>query len=110
MRRRTNVQMPRTSNLIRAGFIGLNGFAAVRRRAVRDSRQFQVVGGFDTRPEAMEAAARHEGARFTAATSAQELVERNDIDVVFIASSSESHLNYASAAARAGKHVFVEKP
>jgi len=39
-----------------------------------------------------------------------ELVRRKDIDVVTIATPSGAHLEPALAAARAGKHVIVEKP
>jgi len=39
-----------------------------------------------------------------------ELIARDDIDTVFIATRHNSHARYVSAALRAGKRVFVEKP
>ena len=39
-----------------------------------------------------------------------ELVQRQDIDIITIATPSGAHLEPALAAARAGKHVIVEKP
>jgi predicted dehydrogenase len=46
----------------------------------------------------------------TAVTDWRELVSRDDIDVVDINAPSDAHKEIAVAAARAGKHVFCEKP
>lgn len=43
-------------------------------------------------------------------SDAGELIAREDIDTVFIATRHDSHARYVSAALRAGKRVFVEKP
>lgn len=43
-------------------------------------------------------------------TNWQEVVQRDDIDVVFIATPTRSHAEIAIAAAKAGKHIFCEKP
>ncbi|HXU90376.1 MAG TPA: Gfo/Idh/MocA family oxidoreductase [Methylomirabilota bacterium] len=43
-------------------------------------------------------------------TDAQELIECPEVDVVDICSTTDSHHQIAVAAARAGKHVIVEKP
>nr|WP_298717501.1 Gfo/Idh/MocA family oxidoreductase [uncultured Steroidobacter sp.] len=42
--------------------------------------------------------------------TADELLARNDIDLVAIASPSPLHVTHAAAALRAGKHVVVDKP
>lgn len=42
--------------------------------------------------------------------SADELIARNDIDLVVIASPNALHVAQAAAALRAGKHVVVDKP
>lgn len=42
--------------------------------------------------------------------SAQALVERDDIDLIVIATPNSMHFEQASAALRAGKHVVVDKP
>jgi UDP-N-acetyl-2-amino-2-deoxyglucuronate dehydrogenase len=46
----------------------------------------------------------------TAYSSVSELVAREDIDVVAICTESGNHLEPALAAAKAGKHVLIEKP
>lgn len=43
-------------------------------------------------------------------TSAQELIERGDVDAVIVATPVSSHFELAMAALQAGKHVLVEKP
>ncbi|EPQ25902.1 uncharacterized protein PFL1_06575 [Pseudozyma flocculosa PF-1] len=43
-------------------------------------------------------------------TSSAELVASPDVDLVLIANSDEYHVSCALDAARAGKHVFIEKP
>jgi len=43
-------------------------------------------------------------------TDYRELVRRDDIDVVDITSPNASHCEMASAAAKAGKHILLEKP
>lgn len=38
------------------------------------------------------------------------VVERRDIDVILVCSSTDTHAEVITAAARAGKHIFTEKP
>jgi predicted dehydrogenase len=45
-----------------------------------------------------------------AVSSVEELVERPDVDAVIVASPHAAHRDQVIAAARAGKHVFLEKP
>lgn len=42
--------------------------------------------------------------------SAQVLIERDDVDLIVIATPNSMHFEQASAALRAGKHVVVDKP
>ncbi|HUV90283.1 MAG TPA: Gfo/Idh/MocA family oxidoreductase, partial [Anaerolineae bacterium] len=57
----------------------------------------------------LEAFARRFGWQ-TTETSWERLVARDDVDLVDICTSNVTHMPIAVAAARAGKHVFCEKP
>ena len=60
-----------------------------------------------------EAQVKEAGARYgwaETATSWEQVVERDDIDVVDICTPGDSHHDIALAALAAGKHVLVEKP
>jgi len=46
----------------------------------------------------------------TAYTSVEELLADSRVDVVFIASPNHLHAEHTRLAAKAGKHVLVEKP
>ena len=60
-------------------------------------------------PAKVKAAARELGWE-EAATDWREVVDRDDIDLIDIATPGDSHAEIAIAAARAGKAVFCEKP
>ena len=53
-------------------------------------------------------ARRHGVARWTGA--AQQVIDDDAVDIVYVATPPSSHLEYVLAAAAAGKHVLVEKP
>jgi predicted dehydrogenase len=95
---------------IRAGFIGVGGFGGARRLWVRESGRFETVAGFDVSREAMDVAKRDEGIAFEVAESVEALVRRDDLDVIFVTTPAHLHVEHCLAAARVGKHVFVEKP
>mgnify|MGYP000215209852 CR=1 FL=1 len=64
----------------------------------------------EVRPERLEEVARATGAR-TATTDYRELLERRDIDAIFISATPETtHYPMARDCLSAGKHVFLEKP
>jgi polar amino acid transport system substrate-binding protein len=43
-------------------------------------------------------------------TDEKDIIENDDINMVFIATRHDSHAHYVMASLKAGKHVFVEKP
>lgn len=57
----------------------------------------------------MEAWARRLGARLVT-KNPQALLDDKDIDAIIICSATDTHADYTVAAAKAGKHVFCEKP
>ena len=70
---------------------------------VREARLVAVTGG----TRAARLAARHGVAH---EPSLDALLERADVDAVVLASPTQLHREQTLAAARAGKHVFTEKP
>lgn len=95
-----------------------------------DELRFGVIGLGRAGSAMLSAMLRHPGIRVTAAAdpieehrrrfavevegetyaSAQELCDRADVDVIYIATPHEAHEQHVVAAAKAGKHVIVEKP
>lgn len=93
---------------LRLGVIGLSrGFDLTRPTLAADPR-VAMAGAADPRPDARAAFAAEFGA--TAHETAEALLADPDIEVVYIATPHQTHADLAIAAARAGKHVLVEKP
>jgi UDP-N-acetyl-2-amino-2-deoxyglucuronate dehydrogenase len=93
---------------LRFGFVGAGEIAAQTAEAVAKAAHARLVAVFDTDRElANDLAARH-GA--SADESVDDLVERRDVDAVYIAVPHFLHATMAQKAARAGKHVLLEKP
>jgi predicted dehydrogenase len=71
-------------------------------------RGARLVAGFDTFPASADRFAKAEGCR--AYHRLEDMLADTEIDVVTIGTPSGAHMDPAVAAARAGKHVIVEKP
>jgi predicted dehydrogenase len=90
------------------GVIGCGLIANFHARAIGDVRGAKLIGGFDTVAAAAERFAQANQCR--AYGRLDDLLADPEIDVVTIGTPSGAHLEPAVAAARAGKHVIVEKP
>ena len=99
---------PATAKPLRHGVIGTGFMATVHARAVRASGGVvsQVAGSSLERSE--QAASTLHAERV--ATSAEELVVADDVDVVHVCTPNDTHLPIARLALVAGKHVVCEKP
>jgi predicted dehydrogenase len=89
--------------VIGSGFAGTTFAEAIR--YVPEARLVAIAGGH----QAPEVAARH-GVRAVATQDVDQLIESDDIDGVLIASPNPVHAPQAIRAARAGKHILIEKP
>jgi predicted dehydrogenase len=98
-------------NTIRLGVIGAGSFArAVHLGHLKALRhQFQVVAVATRRGVTAVNAARQAGAAATF-TDYRELLRREDVDAVLVATRHDLHAEIATAALQAGKAVFLEKP
>ena len=90
------------------GIIGCGMIARFHARAIGDVRGAKLVACYNRTPEKAEKFAAEQGCR--AYPQLDELLADRAVDVVAIATASGAHKEPAVAAARAGKHVIVEKP
>lgn len=90
------------------GIIGCGMIAHFHARAIADVRGAQLVACYDAIPAAAARLAEATGCR--AYDNLQQMLADPRVTVVTICTPSGAHLEPAVAAARAGKHVIVEKP
>lgn len=90
------------------GIIGCGMIANFHCKAVADLRNAKVAACYDTRPEAADRLAAQVGCR--AYHDLNAMLADPDVQVVTIGTPSGAHMEPAVAAAKAGKHVIVEKP
>jgi UDP-N-acetyl-2-amino-2-deoxyglucuronate dehydrogenase len=90
------------------GIIGCGMIANFHVRAINDLRGAKVVGCFDMFPAAADGLAERAGCR--PYHDLDKMLADPEIDIVTICTPSGAHQEPAVAAARAGKHVIVEKP
>jgi UDP-N-acetyl-2-amino-2-deoxyglucuronate dehydrogenase len=90
------------------GIIGCGMIASFHTRAIADIRGARLVACFDTYPAAADKLAESVGCK--AYHDLDAMLADPAVDVVTIGTPSGAHLEPAVAAARAGKHVIVEKP
>jgi len=94
--------------MIRAALYGLGGWAERLLAAAQDSEHIRFVAGITRDPASRADLAARYSLRLTA--SFDEVLRDKEIDAVVITSPHSQHHGQIVAAARAGKHVFVEKP
>jgi predicted dehydrogenase len=93
---------------LRVAAIGLGRWANVIAAAARRSSELELVSCFSRREEARAAFAAAHGC--AAASSLQEVLDQPGIDALLVTVPNHAHAEVIEQAARAGKHVFVEKP
>jgi myo-inositol 2-dehydrogenase/D-chiro-inositol 1-dehydrogenase len=96
---------------ISTGFIGTGNRGSYLLRTVLDQPGVKVAAVCDIKPDRLDkaasAASRDKPATFT---DYHRLLERDDVQAVFIATPCDLHVEMAIAALKAGKHVYCEKP
>jgi myo-inositol 2-dehydrogenase / D-chiro-inositol 1-dehydrogenase len=102
------------NEFLRLGWIGVGDRGSALLRHALDcvsSATLKVTGICDIDPAARERAIGKCGAmKPSGVADYKELLERSDVDVVFIATPIHLHAEHATAALKAGKHVYCEKP
>jgi len=90
------------------GVVGTGFIGGVHGEAIQSLPNARLVACCDTREEAAGAFAEKFGCAHY--TDLGEMLRRDDLDVVSIATPSGLHMEPAVAAAQAGKHALIEKP
>ena len=90
------------------GIIGCGMIARFHAHAIADLKGAKLVGCFDTFSQSADRLAAETGC--TAFHRLEDLLADPQINIVTIGTPSGAHLEPAVAAAKAGKHVIVEKP
>ncbi|MCS0496295.1 Gfo/Idh/MocA family oxidoreductase [Ancylobacter sp. MQZ15Z-1] len=93
--------------MIRAAIVGLGWWGKHMIRRMADSDGLRIVVALDTSP-AQEAFAAEHGVRFT--TDWDEVLGDPAIDAVILCTPHSLHTAQVERVAKAGKHVFCEKP
>lgn len=95
-------------NKLRAGVIGVGTFGSMHARVYAELEYTQLVAVADIQVERTQTFASRYGAR--GYTDFNELLEKEELDIVSVCTSDELHLEPVLAAAASGKHILVEKP
>src|SRR5262252_2412072 len=90
------------------GIIGCGMIARFHAKAIADVKGAKLVACFDSIPAAVEKFAAEAGCR--GYTNLDDMLADPKVQIVTIATPSGAHMEPAVAAAKAGKHVIVEKP
>src|SRR5262245_24962694 len=90
------------------GIIGCGMISNFHAKAIADIRDTKLVACFDMVGAAVDRFAAANGCK--AYHELDEMLANKDVDIVTICTPSGAHLEPAVAAAKAGKHVIVEKP
>lgn len=93
---------------VKVGIIGLGRWARVLTAAAKPSAELEIACGFTRTPEKRAAFTKETGIR--CAATQEELLADKEIKGVILTVPNEMHLPVAEAVAKAGKHVYTEKP
>jgi predicted dehydrogenase len=93
---------------VQLGIIGLGRWAKVLTRAARASNKLKIVAGYSRSPDTRGAFTQEFGV--PGVSDLDTMLSNPDIKGVILTVPNEQHLPIAEQAARAGKHVYTEKP
>ena len=95
---------------LKLGVIGVGGRGGLTALAHKPGNGSRIVAGADVNPEAIEKFKETYGKEVFVTDDYRQLLERKEVDAVFIITPDYLHEEHAVAALEAGKTVFLEKP
>ena len=96
------------SGMLRVALLGCGDIGEQNAAAVAQAPNARLVACFDPVPALADELALRYGV--DAVPSAEDVLGRDDVDAVFLSVPHDLHAPLAIQAARAGRHVIVEKP
>src|SRR5262249_31545094 len=96
------------ADIVKVGIVGLGRWAKVMARAAAKSRALKIVAGYSRTDDKRQAFAREFGV--PPVPTLEALLANEEIRGVILTVPNEQHLPLAVEVARAGKHVYTEKP
>ncbi|WP_024293134.1 Gfo/Idh/MocA family protein [Lacrimispora indolis] len=97
--------------MVRVGIIGCGNIGGVHAMVLNEIEEVSLCALADNRLErAEEYSARFTGRKAKAYGSMEEMLEKEELDVVHICTPHHCHVPMASDALKKGLHVFMEKP
>src|SRR5215204_5186288 len=97
-----------SSNRVKVGIVGLGRWAKVLTRAARTSNSIEIVQGFSRSEDSRAGFQKEFGVN--SAPNLATLLSNPEIKGVILTVPNEQHLPLAREVAKAGKHVYTEKP
>ncbi|HKW64369.1 MAG TPA: Gfo/Idh/MocA family oxidoreductase [Candidatus Acidoferrum sp.] len=97
-----------TAYPVKAGIVGLGRWAKVLTRAVAKSEKIKIVAAYSRSEE--KCTAFEEDTGVSTVPNLQRMLLNREIEGVILTVPNEQHLPVAAEVAKAGKHVYTEKP
>jgi len=97
-----------TTQAVKVGIVGLGRWARVLARAVQKSEKLKIVAGYSRSEEKRAAFEKETGV--PSVPDMKALLSNPEIRGVILTVPNEQHLPMAEQVARAGRHVYTEKP
>ncbi|MCH7852790.1 MAG: Gfo/Idh/MocA family oxidoreductase [Proteobacteria bacterium] len=97
-----------SSKSVKLGIVGLGRWARVLTRAAGKSEKLEIACGFSRSQEKRDAY--QNDCNIACADSMEELLANPEIKGIILTVPNEQHLPVAEQVARAGKHIYTEKP
>ncbi len=107
LKRRPSVSPNET---IKIGLIGAGGMGVANLNTALSHNNTEIIGVCDLYTGRLEEAKERWGEKIFVTNDYKEILKRNDIDAVIIATTDHWHKQISIDAMKAGKHVYCEKP